>query len=620
MRLLLLPALIALTLNGCSLNTTSGEFSRYAYDANKPKPKTINEIKPTEPPKQVEAQVAPVVLDKDLQSIIDKTWALNIEYSPELAASLGDDSAKGKLSDLSPKTLAEQSTKTEQLLVSLKQLDKSSLSKEDRINAELLQYQLQNDVDNYRFKAHYMPITAESGFHAYIASIAKTPLNSVEDYQHYLNKLKALPTYFEQQTYWLTQGMNEGITPAKVTLNGFEDSISAFIVPVEKSGYFAPFTQFPSHFSDQEKTQLTQEGKAVVEQTVLPLYQAFYDFMTQQYIPNARGQIAASAMPNGIEFYQNRVEHFTTLPMTAEEVHQLGLKEVARIRAEMQTVIDNVGFTGSFADFLHFLRTDSRFYPKTDLELLKEAAYIAKKADAMLPKYFGKLPRTPYGIAPVPAEIAPKYTTGRYAGSNRDDQPGYYWVNTYALDKRPLYEMEALTLHEAVPGHHLQISLNKELDNLPNFRRYSYISAFGEGWGLYAEYLGLEAGFYQDPYSNFGRLTYEMWRAARLVVDTGMHAKGWSREQAIEFMASNTALSMHNVTTEIDRYISWPGQALSYKVGELTIKRLRNKAETELGENFDIRAFHDALLENGSVTMPILEQIIDEFITKQKEK
>ena len=304
--------------------------------------------------------------------------------------------------------------------------------------------------------------------------------------------------------------------------------------------------------------------------------------------------------------------------MTADEVHQLGLTEVARIKAEMLEVIKQTEFKGSFAEFLHFLRTDPQFYPKTAEELLKEASYIAKQADAILPKYFARLPRTPYGIAPVPAQIAPKYTTGRYSGSNRDDEAGYYWVNTYALDKRPLYELTALTLHEAVPGHHLQISLNKELDNLPNFRRYSYISAFGEGWGLYSEYLGLEAGLYKDPYANFGRLTYEMWRATRLVVDTGMHAKGWTRQQAIDYMAANSALSLHNITTEVDRYISWPGQALSYKVGELTIKRLRQKAEQVLGEKFDIRAFHDAVLANGSVPMSILEQQIDTFIEQQK--
>lgn len=593
MRLLILPALIMLSLLGCSSHSTTTQVDT---------PITGQQTQ----------------IDRNLQAIIDQSWAVNLAYSPELAASLGDASVAAKLDDLSAETLAEKNQQTLKILHTLKQLDRKNLSKSDVINAKILQDQLQNEVDMYRFHDHYLPITAESGFHAYIASIAKARFNSIEDYQHYLAKLKQLPRYFAQQTYWLKQGLASGITPAKITLNGFEDSISAFIVPVESSGYFTPFTHYPDHFSAAEKNMLTQQGRTIVEQIVLPLYQQFYDFMTQEYIPNARIDIAASALPDGAAFYQNRVEYYTTLPMTAEQVHQLGLQEVARIRSEMEQVIKDVGFKGSFADFLMFLRTDPQFYPKTADELLKEAAFIAKKADAMLPKYFGKLPRTPYGIAPVPAEIAPKYTTGRYSGSNRDDESGYYWVNTYALDKRPLYELEALTLHEAVPGHHLQISLNKELTNLPNFRRYSYISAFGEGWGLYSEYLGLEAGFYQDPYSNFGRLTYEMWRAARLVVDTGMHAKGWSRQQAIDFMAGNTALSMHNVTTEIDRYISWPGQALSYKIGELTIKRLRAKAEKALGKNFDIRKFHDAILENGSIPMSVLEQMVDEFIASQK--
>lgn len=593
MRLLILPALIMLSLLGCSSYSTTTQVDT---------PITGQQTQ----------------IDRNLQAIIDQSWAVNLAYSPELAASLGDASVAAKLDDLSAETLAEKNQQTLKILHTLKQLDRKNLSKSDVINAKILQDQLQNEVDMYRFHDHYLPITAESGFHAYIASIAKARFNSIEDYQHYLAKLKQLPRYFAQQTYWLKQGLASGITPAKITLNGFEDSISAFIVPVESSGYFTPFTHYPDHFSAAEKNMLTQQGRTIVEQIVLPLYQQFYDFMTQEYIPNARIDIAASALPDGAAFYQNRVEYYTTLPMTAEQVHQLGLQEVARIRSEMEQVIKDVGFKGSFADFLMFLRTDPQFYPKNADELLKEAAFIAKKADAMLPKYFGKLPRTPYGIAPVPAEIAPKYTTGRYSGSNRDDEPGYYWVNTYALDKRPLYELEALTLHEAVPGHHLQISLNKELTDLPNFRRYSYISAFGEGWGLYSEYLGVEAGFYQDPYSNFGRLTYEMWRAARLVVDTGMHAKGWSRQQAIDFMAGNTALSMHNVTTEIDRYISWPGQALSYKIGELTIKRLRAKAEKALGKNFDIRKFHDAILENGSIPMSVLEQMVDEFIASQK--
>jgi uncharacterized protein (DUF885 family) len=584
--------LMAATLSACQMNVTA------------PTPEKI----PTEPS---------IMLQTDLQGLIDRAWQLQLQADPQLAFSLGDASAAGKLPDLSPQSLAQMNHNKIALLNALKALDLSRLSKREKIDAQLLQDQLQNEVDLYRFKDHYLPISAESGFHAYIADIAKGSFNSLEDYQDYLSKLRALPTYFAQQTHWLRQGLEQGITPARVTLKGFEDSISAFMVPVERSGYFAPFTQFPAHFSDTQKNQLAQEGRLLIEKSILPPYQGFYDFMTREYIPRARNEIAAADLPNGEAFYENRVRYYTTLDIDSEQVHRLGLDEVARIRAEMEQIISNLDFNGSFADFLHFLRTDPRFYPKTAEELLKEAAYIAKKADAMLPKYFGRLPRTPYGVQPVPAEIAPKYTTGRYSGSQRDDEPGYYWVNTYALDKRPLYELEALTLHEAVPGHHLQISLNKELSKLPQFRRYGYISAFGEGWGLYSEYLGLEAGFYQDPYSNFGRLTYEMWRAARLVVDTGMHAKGWSRQQAIDFMAGNTALSLHNVTTEIDRYITWPGQALSYKIGELTIKRLRAKAEKALGSHFDIRSFHDAILENGSVPMSVLEQLIDDYIALQ---
>lgn len=600
MHKLLTPSLLICALGACSATQTT-------KDIQTPSSQTIS---------AAQSQVEPIA--PALQAIIDQSWQLQLSASPEMAYSMGDASAAGKLADLSPAALAKLNQGQIAVLAQLKALDRSNLSKEDKINAQILEDQIQNDVDLYRFKDYYLPITAESGFHAYITSIAQGRFNTLEDYRNYIAKLNALPTYFAQQTHWLKQGLAEGITPPKVTLNGFEDSISAYIVPVEKSSYFKPFTQYPNYFTEAQKTQLTQEGRTLVEQKVLPLYQNFYDFMTKEYIPNARENIAASNLPNGAEFYENRVRYYTTLNMTSTQVHELGLKEVQRIRQEMEQIIASAGFKGNFADFLHFLRTDPQFYTTSAEQLLKEAAFIAKKADAMLPKYFGKLPRQPYGIAPVPAEIAPKYTTGRYSGSNSDDEPGYYWVNTYALDKRPLYELEALTLHEAVPGHHLQISLNSELTSLPDFRRYGYISAFGEGWGLYCEYLGLEAGFYQDPYSNFGRLTYEMWRAARLVVDTGMHAQGWSRQQAIDFMASNTALSLHNVTTEIDRYISWPGQALSYKIGELTIKRLRAKAEQELGDKFDIRAFHDAVLENGSVPMSILEQQINDFIEAKK--
>ena len=334
-----------------------------------------------------------------------------------------------------------------------------------------------------------------------------------------------------------------------------------------------------------------------------------------EYIPGARTTIAASALPDGAAYYQQLVKRFTTLPLTPDQVHATGLAEVARIRAEMEDVMRSTGFTGDFAAFLTMLRTDPRFYPKTGEQLLKEGSWIAKRMDAKLPSLFGRLPRQPYGVAPVPDYLAPKYTAGRYNGNPPDgSEPGYYWLNTYALETRPLYNLEALTLHEAVPGHHLQIALANEAGDVPKFRRYSYISAFGEGWGLYSEWLGLEAGFYTDPYSNFGRLTYAMWRAARLVVDTGMHVKGWTRQQAIDYLSSNTALSLHECTTETDRYISWPGQALSYKIGELKIRELRARAEQALGPKFDRRRFHDAVLANGSVPLPVLEQQIDAFI------
>ncbi|MCF1426473.1 MAG: DUF885 domain-containing protein [Shewanella sp.] len=553
-----------------------------------------------------------------LADIITKDWQLKLDRNPLLAASKGENSAAGKLTDMSPQALEQQYQAEIALLAQLRALNPDKLTKAERINALILEYQLANSTDLYRFKDHYIPISSESGFHAYITSISQGRFNRVEDYDNYLTKLSALPTYFAQQTHWLKLGLAQDITPPKATLKGFEDSISAYQVDVEESGYYKPFTSFPKHISQTDQQRLQTEGRKVVEQQVLPLYDDFYDFMTQEYLPGARGSIAAADLPLGRDFYENRVRHYTTLDMSAEEVHQLGLKEVARIRGEMQQIIEELKFEGSFADFLHFLRTDPQFYPKNKQQLLKEAAYIAKRADAMLPKYFATLPRTPYGIKEVPAEIAPKYTTGRYSGASNEREAGYYWVNTYALDKRPLYEMEALTLHEAVPGHHLQIALNQEQKSLPDFRRHSYISAFGEGWGLYAEYLGLEAGFYQDPYSNFGRLTYEMWRACRLVVDTGLHAKGWSRQQAIDYMAANTALSLHNITTEIDRYITWPGQAVSYKIGELTIKRLRKQAEEALGEKFDIRSFHDAILENGSVPLRVLEQQVADYIQRQQ--
>ena len=527
-----------------------------------------------------------------------------------------------QLPDLSPSKLEQQ----HQLLLAIYQrltaIDNKQLDRAAQINYSVLSYTIKNQLDSYINKEHYMPLTAESGFHVWISRInQQVSFKTEQDYRDYLMRLSALPQYFAQQMAWMDKGIAEGITQPQVVLMGFEDSIKAFITTdATTSSYYQPFVTMPKLFSKQLQEELRIAAAQVILQSVIPTYREYYDYMVEKYQPNARKNIAAVSLPNGDNYYLNRLQHYTTLPMSVEQVHQTGVKEVKRIRLEMERIIEQVGFDGSFADFVQFLRTDKQFYATSPEGLLKEASFIAKKMDAQLPKFFKTLPRTPYGVIEVPANIAPKYTTGRYSGPSRDDQPGNYWVNTYRLDRRPLYVLEALTLHEAVPGHHLQGSIAREMENVPKFRNNTYISAFGEGWGLYSEYLGIEAGFYQSPYSDFGRLTYEMWRACRLVVDTGMHAKGWSREQAMDFLASNTALSLHNVKTEIDRYISWPGQALSYKMGELTIKRLRKMAEAQLGESFDLRDFHDQILKNGSMPLSMLEEIITDYVKARKAR
>jgi uncharacterized protein (DUF885 family) len=385
--------------------------------------------------------------------------------------------------------------------------------------------------------------------------------------------------------------------------------------------FWKPFLQRPVAINEPDWQLFQAEARDVIRKDVISSYRKIKVFFDQEYLPGARTSLGASHFPNGKAYYEDRVRHYTTTNLNSEAVYRIGLQEVARIRASMEEVIRQVNFKGSFKEFILYLRTDPSFYPTSAEQLLKEASYIAKKADGKLPSLFGKLPRLPYTVAPVPAYLAPTYTTGRYSGASiSGKRAGEYWVNTYNLPSRTLYTLEALTLHEAVPGHHLQICLTQELDSLPEFRRNLYINAFGEGWGLYSEYLGHEMGFYKDPYSLFGRLTYEMWRACRLVIDVGIHTKDWTREQAVNYLADNTALSMHEVNTEINRYISWPGQALSYKIGEIKIKEMRKKAEDALKEDFDVRAFHDMVLSNGSVTLSILEKMTDRFIKTEMDK
>jgi len=560
-----------------------------------------------------------VSTDRQFEQIADAAWEFNRMQNPSYAARNGEPEQAGKLMDDSPEALAARYEARKRYYEQIAQIDASSLSAENQINRDMIMYALKNQLSAYEYNMHYTPLTNETGPHNRLSYIANgVQIRSEEDAQNYLSRLSQIPGAFEQYIADMRAGIAAGITQPAVVLYGMPDSIRAYVKqdPTE-SIFYEPIAAAKAHLPADAYRRLELEAQSLISMEVNPAYLSFHDFMVNDYIPNARTEIAAVNLPNGEEFYANRVKHYTTTDLSPQEIHDIGLVEVARIRAEMEAIIEAVEFDGSLQDFTDFLRSDPQFYATTEEELLKEAAYLSKKADAMLPQFFRFLPRKPYGVAPVPAEIAPTYTTGRYSGSATNEAPGYYWVNTYALDRRPLYELPALTLHEAVPGHHLQIALAQELENVPDYRRATYISAFGEGWGLYAEYLGIEGDYYATPYEDFGRLSYEMWRAVRLVVDTGMHTMGWSRDRAVQFLASNTALSMHNVNTEIDRYISWPAQALSYKLGELEIKRLRAEAEAALGENFDIREFHYQVLKNGSIPLSTLEAQIYEYIESQ---
>lgn len=504
-------------------------------------------------------------------------------------------------------------------LEDLVEIEKRKLSETDEISLELLKFKLNETIDFYKYKAYLNPLLSDSGFHLSL-SYQVRDLNNYNQVKAYLNKLKAIPTYVDQHLNLLRKGLKEGITQPKVIFEGYESTYDSQIVEQPEESYFyEPFKKLPSTLSQQQKDSVTVAAKSAIKTKVIPQFKRIKSFFETDYLPKTKTSLGVSDGPQGEAYYQNRLNYYTTLDLSAEEIHKIGLKEVERINSEMQAIVDEVNFDGSLEEFIAFLRNDEQFYAKTGDELLKEARDIAKRIDAKLPAYFKTLPRKPYGVAKVPDAIAPKYTTGRYIGASNETQPGYYWVNTYNLPNRPLYVLPSLTAHEAVPGHHLQNALNAELgDSIPKFRRSMYLSAYGEGWGLYSEFLADEMSIYTTPYERFGKLTYEQWRACRLVIDTGIHAKGWTREQAVEYFTKNTALSMHNINTEVDRYISWPGQAVSYKIGEIKIRELRTKAEETLGQKFDIRAFHEVILEQGVVTLPILEDRVNHYIEKAR--
>jgi uncharacterized protein (DUF885 family) len=555
-----------------------------------------------------------------LHSLFDANWETRLKENPLFATSVGRHEYDDRLPSETPADLARRQSQGKQTLQDLAAIDRANLPPAEQVNYDIFKDQIQQGVAAYDFGDDEMPLNADSGFQSSFARLAEEmPMATVKDYANYISRLNQWPRYVREQIALMRAGLKRGFTVPRATLNGVDKTIAVHIVDdPTKSVFWAPFEKFPSSIPAAEQDRLRAAGRAAVMNSAVAGYREFLDFFRNEYLPGSRTTLGASELPNGRAYYQFKIHEYTTLDLTPEQIHQIGLNEVDRISAEMDTVMKQTGFTGDRAAFLQFLRTDPRFYAKTPQQLLERAAFLAKTIDGKLPSEFITLPRLPYTVKPVPADIAPKYTSGRYVGAPwGSTQPGIYWVNTYALESRPLYNLNALTLHEAVPGHHLQIALSRELNDLPLFRRFSYISAFGEGWGLYCEWLGQEMGIYDDPYTNFGRLGYEMWRACRLVVDTGIHAKGWTRQQAIDYMAARTSLPLHEVETEVDRYISWPAQALSYKLGEMKIKELRRRAEEKLGARFDRRAFHDVVLGSGAVPLNVLEENVNRWLTAQ---
>jgi len=484
---------------------------------------------------------------------------------------------------------------------------REDLSPGEQVNYDIYRAQLQVLIDNQRFRDFEMPANSDSSFWTSLGYTARRPFRTLTDYEHWIAQMRDIPRYFAEQMGEMRAGLKRGFTPPRVTLEGRDASITAVTnAPPEGSLFYTPFREMPG-IAPEKQAALRAAAVTTIRDIVQPAYVRLLEFLRAEYLPGARTTLAAEALPEGKSYYRAKIREFTTLDMDPEAIHQLGVREVERLHAAMLEQMHATGFTGDFAQFLHFLRSDARFYAKTPQELLMRAAWIAKVFDGKASTYFGYLPRARFAIKPVPDDLAPFYTAGRGGA-------GVYLLNTYDLPSRPLYNLAALTLHESAPGHAFQIPIAMEQKGQPEFRRHSYISAYGEGWALYCEKLGEEMGMYETPYDRFGMLGYQIWRAARLVVDTGVHAEGWTREQALDYLREYTALPEREIGTEVDRYIAWPGQALSYYLGERAILEGRARAEQALGERFNIRAFHDAVLELGSVPLPVLTARIERFI------
>ena len=555
----------------------------------------------------------------DFQTLLDEHWEWRLQSAPLMASMMGDRRFNRDWTDSSIDAIEQRHRDTREFLRRAYAIDRDALSEEDRLNHELFRRLLQNNVDEFQFNGHLLPFSQRGGVQSLDGTTDRLRLVTVEDYDDWLVRLGGIHKVIDQTIERAEAGRKAGMMPPRIIMERLPNQMAVQVVDVAAdSPFFKPFENLPEDFSAADRERLRAAAVEVIEKTVLPAYRKLDRYFNERYLPDTRDSIGLSSLPNGAAWYEFRARSYTTTRLTPDEIHRIGLDEVKRIRGEMMKIIEEVGFDGTFGEFLEHLRTDPQFYFDNPDDLYQEYLATSKRIDPELVKLFGKLPRMPYGVKPIPDAIAPDTTTAYYSRPAADgSRAGIYWVNLYKPEVRPKYEIEVLSVHEAMPGHHLQIALQQELGDVPMFRRFMGFTAFVEGWGLYSERLGYDLGLYKDPYSRFGQLTYDMWRAVRLVVDTGMHYKGWTRQQAIDFFKDNAAKTELDIINEIDRYIIWPGQALAYKIGQLKILQLRSRAEVELGDRFDIRAFHDELLGAGALPLDLLEQRMDRWMAEQ---
>ena len=556
--------------------------------------------------------------DESFNQILDDEWKRGIQENPVYASYMGDKSANQDWPDISEGAVRERQKKTREVLEQIRSIDPQSLSIENQLNYRLFLYNYERSVRGQKFDSHLLTFGQRGGIQLEHETAEGLSFNTSQDYKDWLVRLEKLPTLIDQHINLGRLGIERKITAPNILMQRVANQIQLQLVDnPEESPFFNVFIDIPENIQDRETIQ--SMARDVIKSKVIPAYYKLNDFFTEEYLPASRTTYGVLDLPNGFEWYENLARYHTTTDLTPDEIHEIGLSEVERIRSEMQEVIDSLGFDGSFNDFLVFLRTDPQFYYETEDELLEAYLATSKKIDPEMVSLFKVLPRTPYGIKPIPMESAPDTTTAYYMRPAADgSRAGYYYVNLYRPDVRPKYEIEVLSVHEAVPGHHLQIALAMELEGIPNFRKYSGYTAYVEGWGLYSESLGYDIGLYSDPYSRFGALTYDMWRAVRLVVDTGMHYKGWTRQEAIDFFTANAAKTEQDIINEIDRYLVMPGQALAYKIGQLKILELKNKAKEQLGDDFDIKEFHHAVLSQGALPLAVLEENIETYLLEVK--